>query len=468
MPTILRPYPLAPSRSRRRNPDPTVEPVDFETRSGVCDRCHRPVTGGLVVMSNGQRVGRDCAATMMGMKKPDAALKRKVDGLERARQRGNYENLRAADAGEFVLSQNVFDIADARGNRDATTRAWFDGHYVWTVSDWGDGLLVAEVVQAPRLTLGVDGGVLARVLGAENVYPPLLAARGRTPLPGWKLRKKPLNLFDPKMMPAPLPPPFALRDDHKMDVDETEIYYRVSDLPVLDALVEQYRVRKNTRRRNPDDAPLRPVGFDPQNHECDRCHRIVFDGLVIMSNGMRVGRDCAATMMGRKKSDKEYKAQVEELEVAALQQRYAENAVGAVPVLSENVLGIEERGRRAAPTTPYWHDGYFTWLVEEWADGTKLAYMVNPFRLEVRQSALKRVLGEHNVVPFSLGLHYDPVALPEWMSVKKFWKKPPPVYAMNLRHRLYRVEDLPVLAALVERYRVRPEAPKANPRRSRR
>lgn len=223
-----------------------------------------------------------------------------------------------------------------------------------------------------------------------------------------------------------------------------------------------------SRRRNPEEAPLRPIGFDLRNHECDRCHRIVFDGLVIMSNGMSVGRDCAATMMGRKKSDKELKEQVEVLETKALQQRYEEGAEGAVPVLSENVLGIEERGRRAAPTTPYWHDGYFTWLVEEWADGTMLAHMVNPFRLMVWQGKLKRVLGEYNVVPFSLGLHYDPVALPEWVSVKKFWKKPPPVYALNITRRLYRVSDLPVLAALVERYRVRPEAPKTNPRRSRR
>ena len=219
-----------------------------------------------------------------------------------------------------------------------------------------------------------------------------------------------------------------------------------------------------TRRRNPDAVPPHPVGFDPRNHECDRCRRIVFDGLVIMSNGMRVGRDCAATMMGRKKSDKELKAQVEVLETQALQQRYVEEGDGAVPVLSENVLGIEERGRER-PTTPYWFDGYFTWLMEGWVDGTLVAYMVNPFRLTVRKSALKRVLGEHNVVPFLLTLPYDPVALPEWVSVKAFWKKPPPVYAMNLRHRLYRVEDLPVLAALVERYRVRPEAPKPNPRR---
>ena len=247
MPTLLRPYPFAPARPRRRNPDESLQPVDFETRSGVCDRCRRPVTGGLVVMSNGQRVGRDCAATMMGMKRPDAALKRTVDGLERARQRHNYDYLRASDAGEDVLSRNVFDIADSRGKRDTTTGAWFDGHYVWTVSDWGDGLLVAEIVQEPRLTLGVDGDILARVLDAENVYPPLLAARGRTALPKWKLRKKPLNLFDPKMLPAPLPSSFAIRDFD----GETEIYYRVSDLPVLAALVEQYRVRKNTRRRNP-------------------------------------------------------------------------------------------------------------------------------------------------------------------------------------------------------------------------
>lgn len=222
-----------------------------------------------------------------------------------------------------------------------------------------------------------------------------------------------------------------------------------------------------SRRRNPD-AHVHPVDFDPRNHECDRCHRIVFDGLVVMSNGMRVGRDCAATMMGRKKSDKELKAQVEVLETQALQQRYAEDAEGAVPVLSENVLGIEERGRRATPTTPYWHDGYFTWRVEEWVDGTLVAYLINPVRLEVWQSALQRVLGEHNVVPFMIGLHYDPVALPDWVSVKKFWKKPPPVYALNIHRRLYRVQDLPVLAALVERYRVRPEAPKPNPRRSRR
>jgi len=182
---------------------------------------------------------------------------------------------------------------------------------------------------------------------------------------------------------------------------------------------------------------------------------------------MRVGRDCAATMMGRKKSDKELKAQVEVLETQALQRRYAEDAGGAVPVLSENVLGIAERGRERL-TTPYWFDGYFTWQVEEWEDGTLAAHMVIPFRLEVRKSALKRVLGEENVLPFLFKLPTDPVALPDWLSVKKFWKKPPPVYALNIHRRLYRVEDLPVLAALVERYRVRPEAPKANPRRIRR
>lgn len=222
-----------------------------------------------------------------------------------------------------------------------------------------------------------------------------------------------------------------------------------------------------SRRRNPDDAPLRPVGFDPQNHECDRCHRIVFDGLVIMSNGMRVGRDCAATMMGRKKSDKEYKAQVEELEVAALQQRYEDNAGGAVSVLSENVLGLEERGQ-ARPTTPYWFDGYFTWLVEEWPDGTLVAQHAQPYRVNLFYSTkLKNVLGEENIVPFLFAGPSNFGPLPDWVSVKKFWKKPPPVYAIDVRHRLYRVEDLPVLAALVERYRVRPEAPKTNPRRTR-
>jgi hypothetical protein len=218
-------------------------------------------------------------------------------------------------------------------------------------------------------------------------------------------------------------------------------------------------------RRNPEDvAPLHPVGFDVSEHICDRCNRVVFDGLVIMSNGMRVGRDCAATMMGRKKSDKEYKAQVEELEVAALQQRYEDNAGGAVSVLSENVLGLEERGQ-ARPTTPYWFDGYFTWLVEEWSDGTLVAQHAQPYRVNLFYSnKLKQVLGEENIVPFLFAGPSNFGPLPDWVSVKKFWKKPPPVYAIDVRHRLYRVSDLPRLASLVEQYRVRPEAPRSNPR----
>jgi len=58
----------------------------------------------------------------------------------------------------------------------------------------------------------------------------------------------------------------------------------------------------------------------------------------------------------------------------------------------------------------------------------------------------------------------DPVALPDWVSVKKFWKKPPPPYAMYMYRKYYRVSDLPRLASLVEQYRVRPEA-RRNPRR---
>jgi hypothetical protein len=219
-------------------------------------------------------------------------------------------------------------------------------------------------------------------------------------------------------------------------------------------------------RRNPDDAaPLRPVGFDVKEHVCDRCNRVVFDGLVVMSNGMKVGRDCAATLMGRKKSDKDLKEQVEVLEVAALQQRYAENADGALPVLSQNVLGLRERGREA-PTTPYWFDGYFTWTVEEWPDGTLVAMLIDPYRLEVRTSRAAQVLGVENA-PLLFGGPNDPVALPNWMSVKRFWKKPPPPYAMYAHRKYYRVSDFPVLARLVEQYRVRPEAPRTNPRSQR-
>jgi hypothetical protein len=218
-------------------------------------------------------------------------------------------------------------------------------------------------------------------------------------------------------------------------------------------------------RRNPDEAaPLRPVGFDASEHVCDRCNRVVFDGLVVMSNGMKVGRDCAATMMGRKKSDKALKDEIEVLEVAALKQRYLDNYEGGVPVLSHNVLGLRERGRET-PTTPYWFDGYFTWVVEAWPDGTLVAKLATPRGVRVWKHKVREVLGVDDTAPFLFTLPDDPVELPDWGSLRPYWKKPPPPYAMWAHYKYYRVSDLPRLASLVEQFRVRPEAPRNNPRR---
>jgi len=197
--------------------------------------------------------------------------------------------------------------------------------------------------------------------------------------------------------------------------------------------------------------PLVPVGFDVHEHVCDRCDRVVFDGLVVMSNGMKVGRDCAATLLGRKKSDKALKDLIEGLEVRALKQRYAENRDGAVQVLSLNVLGLR-RGAAERPTTPYWFDGYFTWSVEAWPDGSLVARMDSAPAVGVLTDTLKDVLGEENVVPFMFTQASSFVGLPHFVEVKKFWKSPPR-YAMSSTGSYYRVSDLPRLARLVAEYR---------------
>lgn len=64
--------------------------------------------------------------------------------------------------------------------------------------------------------------------------------------------------------------------------------------------------------------PLTVIKFDRDHHVCDHCGRTLKDGAVVLSDDRRVGRDCAATAMGKPRKDRDVTEAIDAAETAAL------------------------------------------------------------------------------------------------------------------------------------------------------
>lgn len=64
--------------------------------------------------------------------------------------------------------------------------------------------------------------------------------------------------------------------------------------------------------------PLTVIKFDRDHHVCDHCGRTLKDGAVVLSDDRRVGRDCAATAMGKPRKDRDVTEAIDTAETAAL------------------------------------------------------------------------------------------------------------------------------------------------------
>lgn len=124
-------------------------------------------------------------------------------------------------------------------------------------------------------------------------------------------------------------------------------------------------------------SPLRYVRFDVDYHSCDHCGRTLKDGAVVLSDDRRVGRDCAATLLGKPRADRTLTEAFDALETAALRARWDATLEGSGKWRSMRFLVAgrpeSEGGDGRAFVSPYLALMGTTWEAYTLADGRIVA-----------------------------------------------------------------------------------------------
>lgn len=151
--------------------------ASFDPRARACECCGAGLLRGAVVLSDGRKLGRQCAARAMGKPRENAAAKRLVDLMERrARQdthQADYDAAVSLRPGWRWVGKGYAGNA-GWGSTDAYLRA--DGSLVLEVADATTSAVVLGA--APEIVIGADWRRGAMLISVPEAWPPSLHYAG--------------------------------------------------------------------------------------------------------------------------------------------------------------------------------------------------------------------------------------------------------------------------------------------------